>query len=161
MDPTAAGPNPVYEVFNQLGDPVWENQTVIYPGKLGQEFTKTYGHYHGAPVTETYKVVSGHGILLLQKRDLSETCLIKATPGDEISITPDYGHSWSNVGNEKLVTYDDWRAGHSPTDYEFQKTHHGMSYYLIEENGEIKTIPNPNYQNLSAPKWLTIGEFRK
>jgi glucose-6-phosphate isomerase len=160
MDPNVtSGPDPVYEVFNELGNPMWENQTVIYPRKLGQEFPKTYGHYHGTAINETYTVISGTGVMVLQNRDLTKILFVSAQPGDQIIITPKWGHSWSNIGSEPLVTRDDWRSGHQDSDYEFQKAHHGMAYYLIEENGEIKAVPNPNYQNLPAPIWLTAAEF--
>ena len=57
----------VYWVFSGISNE-WENMTVISPGLCGDEFPKTYGHYHNTEVTEKYKLLSGQGILLMQRR---------------------------------------------------------------------------------------------
>lgn len=156
-DVTSA-PDPVYQVFTDLGDHFWINKTVIFPGRLGKEYPKTFGHYHGVNIDEKYYVAQGKGILILQNK--KEVLLIKAGVGDEIVIKPEYGHSWSNVGDGELVLYDNWSTPHSPTDYEQIEKLHGMAYYLVEEEGKIKTLPNQNYKNLPEPVWLTTEEFR-
>ncbi len=184
LNPEASGPDPVYQVFDVSKDNSWINQTVIAHGRYGDEYPKTFGHYHGTPVPEIYVEVQGEGILLLQKKHfendvwvpemVDEVILIKAKHNDKIIITPEYGHSWSNIGNTDLVSYDDWHKGHTPADYEMIQKLHGMAYYLTSENGEVKPVPNPNYEallhssfsaladkNLPEPKWLTSEEFSK
>ena len=178
-DPSSTGPDPAYWVFSDVteghpeldsGSKNWANITVWAPGKLGEEYNKTFGHYHPEnAVDETYHVIEGKGILQLQKRHIEngvwikekvdEVFLIKAEAGDEIIITWEYGHCWSNVGDEPLITYDNWRSGHSPSDYEPIEKLHGLAYYLLEENGEVKATPNPNYRNLPKPEWLTPEEY--
>lgn len=174
-DPEATGPDPVYWVFSEIsGDPSaggWANLTVIAPGKIGDEYPKTFGHYHpeNAP-DETYHLINGQGVLVMQRKkmedgewkteEVEEVVLIKAEPGDEIKITPKWGHSWSNIGDDPLISFDDWRTGHTPSDYQPIEDTHGLAYYIIEENGEVKAVPNPKYQNLPEPKWVTASEFR-
>ncbi|MCL4389880.1 MAG: hypothetical protein M1484_00870 [Patescibacteria group bacterium] len=170
-DPGATGPDPVYQVFKELGVDSWVNQTVIAPGRYGQEFPKTFGHYHGVETPEKYHVVSGEGVLQLQKKHLElgfwtpekmdEVLLIKAGANDELVITPEYGHSWSNVGTAPLVLYDDWTTPHSPADYEAITKLHGLAYYLTEENGAIKLMANKNYEDLPEPVWMTAEEFQR
>ncbi|MBI3485386.1 hypothetical protein HY025_00415 [Candidatus Daviesbacteria bacterium] len=178
-DPDASGPDPVYWVFPEISDPsatpqddkAWANMTVIVPGRYGNEYPKTFGHYHGTNVNETYHLVEGEGVLVMQKRILKddnivedqveEVYLIKAKPGDEILITPEWGHSWSNVGKLPLISFDDWRSGHKPSDYEIIKNMQGMAYYLVDENGEVKAVANPKYENLPEAKWITAEEFKK
>lgn len=92
---------------------------------------------------------------------VDEVYLISAKPGDEIVISPEWGHSWSNVGKGPLISFDDWRAGHKPTDYEVMEKLQGMAYYLVEENGQPKAVPNPNYSNLPEPKWISAHEFKE
>lgn len=159
-DSTSSGPDPVYWVFGEISEEKWANLTVITPGNYNGEFPKTFGHYHpeNAP-DETYQLIDGQGVLIMQKKDLSEVYLIKAKPGDEIIITPEYGHSWSNLGKKPLISYDDWRSGHQPSDYADIARLHGMAYYLIEEGGEVKAVPNPNYKDLPEPIWVTSKEF--
>ncbi len=159
-DPAVAGPDPVYQVFTDLGDHFWINKTVISAGRLGKEFPKTFGHYHGVNVNEKYYVAQGSGVLVLHKKSADKVFLIKAGVGDEVIITPEYGHSWSNVGNSELVLFDNWSTPHSPADYEQIEKLHGMAYYIIEEDGVLKTIPNSNYKDLPGPIWLTAEEYR-
>lgn len=167
--PGASGPDPAYWVFSEISKDEWANLTVIAPGQYGEEFPKTYGHYHGVNVNETYHLVEGDGVLVMQKKHtengatvpdkVEEVVLIKARPGDEIIITPEWGHSWSNVGKGPLISFDNWREGHTPGDYEVIEKMQGLAYYLVEENGEIKAVPNPKYKNLPEPKWMTAEEF--
>lgn len=172
MEPEASGPETVYWVFDQSTlDNRWQNMTVITPGLLGREFPKTFGHYHGVGLDEIYAEVLGQGVLLLQKKvirdgqfvadQVAEVLLIKATQGDKITIPPEYGHSWSNIGRDPFITFDDWRSGHSPTDYQVIKELHGLAYYLTSENGKVVPVPNPNYKNLPQPIFLTASEFSK
>jgi oxalate decarboxylase/phosphoglucose isomerase-like protein (cupin superfamily) len=171
-NPKATGPDPVYAVFDKLGMDGWENETVLVNGSYDGEFPKTYGHYHPehAP-PEKYELVSGQGVFLLQKKfydengkwipeKVREVLLVKAEkPGTQIVVNPDYGHSWSNVGNEPLVTLDDWTYKHTPGDYIHIERLRGMAYYLVEKNGEVEAIPNSNYKDLPKPKWITSEDL--
>lgn len=171
LDPNCQGISPVYQVYNELNDPKWTNRTEIYAGRLGTEFSKTFGHYHNVPNPETYRVVSGTGVLLLQKKHtengvvvpetVDEVLLIRAIPGDEVIIMPEWGHNWANVNKETLVLLDDWKTGHTPTDYEIEDRLHGMAYYLVDEEGQVKEKVNNNYKNVPPAKWMSAAEFNK
>lgn len=169
-DPNATGPDPVYWVFSEVSDTKWANITIITHGHYHGEFPKTFGHYHGSDVNETYYLVEGKGILLMQKKfidqngdwipeKVSEVYLVEAHPGDEILITPDWGHSWSNVGETPLISFDDWRSGHKESDYTDIKNLQGMAYYLVYQDKELGIVPNPNYRDLPEPKWITAKQF--
>lgn len=171
-DPEANGPDPVYWVFAEIGDERWANVTVIAPGSYNGEYPKTFGHYHGTDNNEIYHLIEGDGVLQLQSKHIGhkgewvkdmvdEVYLIRVKPGEEVLITPEWGHSWSNVGELPLLSFDDWRSGHKPTDYEDIKNLQGLAYYLIEENGQPKAVANPHYKNLPEPKWITADEFKK
>jgi glucose-6-phosphate isomerase len=161
---------PVYWVFSDVSKK-WENMTVISPGNIGKEFAKTYGHYHGTSTVERYKLLSGQGILVMQKRkfldddwqddQIDKVYFVEFLPGDEIDITPEWGHSWSNIGSEPLVTLDNWKDGHQESDYEPMKKLQGMSYYLVNKNGQAEFVPNENYKDLPKPEWITASDFNK
>ena len=172
LDPMCAGPETVYWVFGKATiDVKWENMTIITPGLLGKELPKTYGHYHGTNIDEIYAEVSGEGILLLQKKvvrdgkfihdEVSEVLLVKISHGEKITIKPEYGHSWSNTGSQPLITYDNWRSGHSPSDYEVIKEMAGMAYYLTKVGGDIIPVANPHYKNLPEPVFISADELNK
>lgn len=171
-DPQSVGPDPAYWVFSGSTEQKWENLTIIASGKYNNEFTKTFGHYHPKDAeVETYHLIEGEGILLMQKKSfegevqindkVEKVYLIQAKSGDEIAIKPDWGHSWSNVGQVPLLSFDDWRFGHQPSDYEIIEKMQGMAYYLVEEDGEVKAVPNPNYQDLPEPRWVSAQEFKE
>lgn len=164
------GPDPVYYMFSEITlDDSWHNMTILVPGNYEGEFPKTYGHYHGTQVKETYKVISGEGIFLLQKKkfdkkmwlmeQVEEVYAVLAKAGDEITITPDFGHSWSNVSKDPLVLYDNWKSGHTPADYVVIDRLQGMAYYLVNKNGKVTFSPNNHYQNLPEVRELSAKEF--
>ncbi|OGC38908.1 hypothetical protein A3K42_00010 [candidate division WWE3 bacterium RBG_13_37_7] len=164
-------PDPVYWVFNKVTKDKWENVTIISSSFGDGEFPKTYGHYHASANQETYELIKGTGIFLLQKRHydkdgiwipdiVDEVFFVKfTTPGERITITQKYGHSWSNIGDEPLILFDDWRNGHTPEDYEPIKRLKGLAYYLIRKGSEVDVVPNPNYKDLPQPKFVTPKEF--
>lgn len=168
------GPDPVYWVFSEVSKK-WENMTVIAPGSvdsIGGEFPKTFGHYHSSSdAVEKYKLINGQGVLLMQKRKFADDdwepdtiekmYFVEFLPGDEINITVEWGHSWSNIGDTPLVTLDTWKEGHQPQDYKPIEKLGGMGYFLISKNGKAEFIPNKNYKELPKPEWITASDFNK
>lgn len=171
-DPESLGQDPVYWVFSEVGDGKWANTTVTAPGRFNGELPKTFGHYHPADAhDEIYKLVSGDGLFLMQKKHfgeddkwvenmVDEVVIISAQIGDEITIKPEWGHSWSNRGTTPLITFDNWTFGHTSEDYRVIEELQGMAYYLVEEDGEVKAVPNSHYQQLPEPTWITAAEFK-
>ncbi|RJR27025.1 hypothetical protein C4561_04590 [candidate division WWE3 bacterium] len=170
MNSKSNGPDVAYWVFSEISQGKWENMTVTTNGFYDSEFPKTYGHYHGTNVIETYMLVSGKGILQLQKKlingpveKVERVFMIQfEKSGEQIQIPFEWGHSWSNVGNEPLITFDDWRSGHTDSDYEIIKRLKGMSYYLVKDaDTGIRAVPNENYKDLPEPEWITPEQFEK
>jgi len=155
-DPSAQGPDNAYYMMRGI-----PNITIWEPGFYGQEFNKTYGHYHLHNEPETYQVLFGEGIGILQHRSESgevyEVRLVKVKQGDTVKVPQGaWGHAFANTGKTYLITSDDARsdASHSQNDYLPVKEKQGMAYYIVTEGGEVKIIPNPNYKNLPDPKWV-------
>src|SRR3989338_5955071 len=65
MDPKATGPAIHYHMIR--GGSNKRNITIWETGLVGREYIKTYGHYHLGNLDETYWIVAGEGIALLQK----------------------------------------------------------------------------------------------
>lgn len=150
LNPAAVGPNPAYYVYTQLGMDKWINMTILDHQKFDNEYNKTFGHYHIDNQPETYHLVSGEGIFLLQSS--AEITLVKAKTGDDIAIPGDCGHCLINTGHELLIAYDN-RPKDALENYESVAAKHGLAYYIIEENGLPKVVPNPHYGPLPEPKW--------
>ena len=65
MDPKGAGP--AFHYYMIRGGSEQRNITVWEPGTISGEYIKTYGHYHIDDLSETYWVIYGQGVALLQK----------------------------------------------------------------------------------------------
>ena len=166
MNPDAPGPAVHYYMIR--GGSHQRNITVWEPGKVGNEYIKTYGHYHVGDLDETYHVLFGEGIALLQKLtcDVSgksvpdcveEFRAIRVHAGDQIYMPPNYGHLLVNIGDTYLVTSDDspvhfddsdsssW-PGHA--DYELVRRMHGFAYYVVEMGGMPGLVANSRYKEV-------------
>ncbi len=178
MHPDAQGPEIHYYMIRGGVDKT--NITVWETGTIGGEYIKTYGHYHEGKLDETYRVIEGEGVVLLQRRkeengsqvddEIESFYAIKVKVGDSVFIPSGTGHLVANTGKTWLVTVDNSPVnfaevdpvslpGHA--DYEPVKKLHGFAYYLVEENGQPSLVKNPNYKNVPEPQWLTPEEYSK
>jgi hypothetical protein len=164
LDPAASGPNPAYWVFTELGPNCpWVNLTLIPAGFYGREYPKSFGHFHGDGLPERFCIVSGQGLLILQKEiePVGEVLIVKAGAGETIAVSGEYGHAWVNTGHEPLIIYDDRKAPHPESDYEPLAKHHGLACYLLAGTAGPEAVPNSHYQNPPVPVWLTAEEYRQ
>jgi len=114
--------------------------TRIQPGKIGDEFYMTKGHFHVAEnQPEIYFCVKGKGFLLMETKS-GEFRAVEWKPGVISHIPPMWAHRVANIGSEPLVFVASYHlaAGH---DYEpvVQK---GFQKRIIEKNGKAVFIAN-------------------
>lgn len=150
MEPDALGPEEMY--FMIRGIP---NITIWNPGKVGKEYVKTYGHYHKHNEPESYLVLHGEGIFLMQKMGKTDDEVVdikiqKAKVGDVVDIPIGWGHVACNIGKKFLVTADNAPADaeHNQNDYTAIQRMHGFAYYILEENGKPALVKNPKYKKI-------------
>lgn len=155
LDGEASGPQHFYYMLR--GGPEKGNVTIWEPGRAGREYIKTLGHYHTWDFKETYRVISGEGIALLQKRAgdadavLADVRIIPVRAGDTLEIEPGYGHILVNTGDAFLVTIDDSPsndASRPHADYEPVRRMRGMAYFIVEDNGAPALVPNRAYSTI-------------
>lgn len=159
MNPEAAGPAVYY--YMMRGGKDQRNVTVWEPGTVGGEYIKTFGHYHIGNLEETYWVVQGEGVLLMQKLEGNDPArvaefkalLVKA--GDQVHIPAGYGHLVANTGQTFLVSVDDSPVDFSEADpvslpghadYSMVERMQGFAFYVVENNGRPALVRNPRYQ---------------
>lgn len=162
-NPQADGPAVHYYMIR--GGQDQRNVTVWEPGKVGDEYIKTFGHYHIGQLDETYWFKLGEGVLLMQKLEEADGTLvpnrvaefkaIRVTAGQEQFIPAGYGHLVVNVGSTYFVTVDDSPVdfeerdpvslpGHA--DYKLVEQMHGFAYYVVERSGKPALVRNPHYE---------------
>jgi len=142
------------EVDKKLG--VRYDETTIFPGLLGLELPKTFGHYHpknssGIGFPELYKVLEGRVWYLIQKPNeknlkvIEEVYLVEASKDEEIAIPSGFGHVSVNPENKKAKMAN-WSAVFE-NDYQVYESLHGACYYLLEsKDGSIDIIKNSYYE---------------
>ena len=127
--------------------------TVINPGKVGNEFVKTVGHYHqlkpGTKVAypEVYEPLTRDVEYLLQtepgKDGKVDVLWVVTEPGDKVVMPPGFGHVSMNVGKEPIVEVDlQKRDNPNGSDYSLFKEAVGGAFYRTEDG----LIKNPHYE---------------
>lgn len=146
MNPKASGvKEPYFIISGEAGQKI----TVITPGTNGNEFNKTYGHFHSFPETEIYRIVYGQGVILMQRNsedgEAKEVKVISLRSGMALEVPAGYGHCLINVGKTYLVAIDN--SPDRPASYSTQeiKEKHGFAYYVVDKKGEVGFDLNPYY----------------
>jgi glucose-6-phosphate isomerase len=141
----------VYE-FYELGAPEKEGDlafgtSIVYPGKVGDEFHMTKGHFHTILETaETYYCLSGKGGMMLENPE-GDVTFEELNPGVALYVAKRYAHRSVNIGDEPLVTFFTFRADA------------GHDYGTIEEKGYRKLVVddgNGGYKLIDNPKWKEV-----
>ncbi|MCL2473092.1 MAG: glucose-6-phosphate isomerase [Treponema sp.] len=138
----------IYE-FYELGAPekagdIAFGTSITYPGKIGDEYFMTKGHFHTILETgEAYYTLSGEGGMLLENPE-GDTSFQILSPGKALYVPPRYAHRSVNTGKSPLVTFFAFRAdaGH---DYSTIETK-GYRKLIVEGKGGVHTI-------IDNPKW--------
>jgi len=141
--------NPVIYEFYELGAPEHDGDiaagtSIVYPGKIGNEYHMTAGHFHTILDTaEVYYCISGKGYMLVEnKSGDSHAYPIKA--GEMVYVPKGYAHRSINVGDTPLVTFFAFRgdAGH---DYGTIREK-GFRKLIVEVDGKPEIVENPRFK---------------
>jgi glucose-6-phosphate isomerase, archaeal len=143
-----SGLSPDTEVYSvQWWAPVPEGQeggllwgvTHIQPGRVGDEFFMTHGHYHALDTrAEYYTAVSGQGILLRMERD-GRTWAEDMVPGALLYIDGKHAHRVVNTGTEPLVF---WACWPSDAGYDYDSIDRGgFGLRVLDRGGKAVLAP--------------------
>lgn len=140
----------VYE-FHELGCPERAGDlafgtTILYPGKIGNEYYFTKGHFHTILDTaEVYYTLDGEGYMVMEnpEGDCIEMPLAK---GQAVYVPRRYAHRTVNTGSTPLVLFYTFAAdaGH---DYGTIETK-GYHKLIVEKDGKPCVTNNPNWKSL-------------
>lgn len=147
--------------------------TVIRPGRIGDEYVKTAGHYHPAAgagdVTypEIYEVAAGKALFLLQRaappyRSVTDVVAVAAGPGERLLVPPGYGHITINPGPGLLVLTNVVEASFVSV-YEPVQALQGGAYYAVAGPEGVAFVVNERYGDVpplrraQAPHWPEYG----
>jgi glucose-6-phosphate isomerase, archaeal len=154
------GEEVAYEVYEfrpneNPGDLIF-GTSILYPGKVGDEYFMTRGHIHAkSDRSEIYYCQSGSGVMLMETPP-GETRAIEMKPQTVVYVPPHWIHRSVNTGVDILVTFFCYPAD-SGQDYEIIARTQGMKVLIVgDHDGGWRQIPNPAYRPRSEEqlkKW--------
>jgi glucose-6-phosphate isomerase len=114
--------------------------TTLEPGKVGNEYFMTHGHFHSNRTrAEYYCGVQGHG-LLLRMDDQRSTSAEEMRPGTLHYIRGEHAHRVVNVGAEPLIF---WACWGSDAGYNYGAIRErGFGARVLERDGRPVVISN-------------------
>lgn len=140
--------DPVLYQWFELGTPERAGDlafgvTILNPGKVGDEYYMTKGHFHTVLETaEVYYTLSGEGYMVMEnpEGDTQEQPLSK---GQTVYVPRSYAHRMVNTGDKPLITFFVFAAdaGHDYGTIE-TKGYHKM---IVEKDGKPEIVDNPKW----------------
>lgn len=144
----AASDDPIVYEFFDMGLPedaheVAYGTSITHPGKVGEEYFMTKGHFHQVLDTaEVYYCLSGSGILLLESPEGDWTAA-DMNPGTAVYVPRRYAHRSVNTSETDLVTFFAF-PGHAGHDYGTIEVR-GFRKLVVERDGQPVLVDNPRW----------------
>ncbi|MBU3964340.1 glucose-6-phosphate isomerase [Patescibacteria group bacterium] len=130
--------------------------TVILPIMLGNEFNKTKGHTHTNECGETYIILEGEAIFLLQKENndtIEDVYAVKAKKGEVCIVPLLYSHITINP-TDKTLKMANWVDKEMENSYEEIQQRNGACYFYTTQgwikNEDYKNVPALRFENAQA-----------
>ena len=137
----------IYDVFPikppaDMGD-LASGTSILYPGKIGEEYYFTKGHFHNILMTaEVYFGMAGEGLMLLENKE-GDWDTLPITPGATVYVPKGYAHRTVNTGSVPLVTYFCFRSDAGPDSGSIAEK--GYRKLIVERDGKPVFIDNPKW----------------
>lgn len=117
--------------------------TVLKPGKVGDEFFMTKGHFHATrDRAEIYLTLSGEGLLVMALED-GTTVTKEMRPGTVNYVPGHWAHRSVNTCDEALVFYAVY-IGDAGYDYA-AIAEQGFPVMVVDGDSGPEVVPNPRY----------------
>ena len=119
--------------------------SIVYPGKVGDEYFMTRGHFHTIIETaEVYHCLRGSGCMLMENPE-GDWEVRELQPSCAVYVPPRYAHRSINTSaDQTLITFFAFRAdaGH---DYGTIETK-GFRKLVLEKDGRPEIVDNPKWK---------------
>ena len=138
----------LYEVYElkrpEVAGEILHGISIVHPGKVGDEFYMTKGHYHTVLDTaEIYYTLKGEGYMVMETPE-GDWAVEKLSPGSVLYVPPRWAHRSVNVGSEEdLVMFFAYTgdAGHNYATIETQ----GFRKLILDVDGKAEIADNPRW----------------
>ncbi|MGW7755753.1 glucose-6-phosphate isomerase [Streptomyces violaceusniger] len=138
----------VYEFFDmgvpQSAGEVAYGTSITYPGKVGDEYFMTKGHFHSVLDTaEIYYCLRGRGLMMMENPE-GDVQWEEFTPGKGVYVPGRYAHRSINTSpDEPLITFFAF-PGHAGHDYGTIESK-GFRKIVVERDGAPAVVDNPKW----------------
>lgn len=146
--------------------------TVVLPGLIGEEYTKTIGHLHPLSqeaalpytYTEVYSVIYGTAHYILQRfsedlTKITDVVDLIVHEGEHVFIPSFYGHVTVNVTDKPLVManilFKNFVSNYLP----YRNSRGAALYVKKGKDNDILLETNPSYANLPKHRLATYVDF--
>lgn len=139
----------IYEVYEiqrpEVAGELLMGVSIVHPGKVGNEFFMTKGHFHTVLETsEIYYCLGGEGYMVMETPE-GDTSVESLSPGKVLYVPPRWAHrSVCTSRQEDLVTFFAYpgNAGHDYGTIERQ----GFRKLVVDGVDGPEVVDNPRYQ---------------
>lgn len=139
----------IYEVYEikrpEVVGEILTGISIVHPGKVGDEFFMTKGHFHSILDTaEIYYCLNGEGLMVMETPE-GDTAVEKLFPGRVLYVPPRWAHrSVCTSQHDKLVTFFAY-PGHAGHDYGTIEQQ-GFRLIVVDSGNGIEINLNPKYE---------------
>lgn len=138
----------LYEVYEQrrpeVAGELHQGISVVHPGKVGDEFFMTKGHFHtNLEMAEVYYCLHGTGMMIMETPE-GDWAVETLYPNRVLYVPPRWAHRSVNTDIDvDLMTFFVYpgNAGHDYGSIENQ----GFRKLIVEQDGNPKVIDNPRW----------------
>lgn len=135
----------VYELKRpELAGEILHGVSIVHPGKVGNEYFMTKGHYHTVLETaEIYYTLKGQGYMVMETPE-GDWAVEELSAGSVLYVPPRWAHRSINIGSEEdLVMFFAYPgdAGHNYATIETQ----GFRKLVLEIDDQTKIVDNPRW----------------
>lgn len=144
----------VYEIVRpEIDGELRHGISVVHPGKVGDEYFMTKGHFHEELETaEVYFCLQGEGRMVMETPE-GESAVEALLPGRVLYVPPRWAHRSVNVSpDQDLVTLFVYPA-HAGHDYGTIEER-GFHKLVVEREGKPVVMANPRWQTQAGKRSL-------
>jgi len=142
----------LYEVYElkrpELEGEILHGISIVHPGKVGNEYFMTKGHYHTVLDTaEIYYTLQGEGYMVMETPE-GDWAVEKLVAGSVLYVPPRWAHRSVNIGSEEDLVMFFAYPGNAGHDYGTIETQ-GFRKLILDVDGKTEIVDNPRW---SAPE---------
>jgi len=138
----------LYEVYElkrpEIAGELLHGISIVHPGKVGNEFFMTKGHYHTVLDTaEIYYTLQGDGYMVMETPE-GDWAVEKLVAGSVLYVPPRWAHRSVNIGSDADLVMFFAYPGNAGHDYGTIETQ-GFRKLIMDVDGETEIVDNPRW----------------